>query len=229
VYNWNADYTQSQGPRYLNLILFSAAAISALVIFLIFHPDIVEITQQTPILINLMFIPALGIGFLYGMKISERAIKPTEIRSPFRRSIVKLFLFFFIIGGLFSSINFALNGGTLMPTMSILEDGLIDWLGNFVSQNGSITFLIISSITIMASATKRIVGLGGTFNKLITFVGTFTFFSMISLSLTHNDPTHSEVYLYAFYQSGIIGGALYQMNKLTRNLNFWENFANGNE
>jgi len=58
-------------------------------------------------------------------------------------------------------------------------------------------------------------------------VGTFVFFSMISLSLSQGDPTNSEVFLYTFYQSGIIGGALFQMNRLTSNLNQWEDFSNG--
>jgi hypothetical protein len=35
------------------------------------------------------------------------------------------------------------------------------------------------------------------------------------------------VYLYAFYQAGIIGGALYKMNKMTSNLNMWEDYTNG--
>jgi hypothetical protein len=136
-------------------------------------------------------------------------------------------LLFFIIGGLFSSVNFALQGGTLVPSVSLLEDGLVPWVTDFVLNNGGITFLIISSITLMAAATKRIVGLDGIFNKLVTFIGTFFFFSMIALSLTNSDPTDSQVYLYVFYQAGIISGALYQMNKLTSNLNMWDDLASG--
>ena len=79
----------------------------------------------------------------------------------------------------------------------------------------------------MASATRRIVGLGGNLNKLVTFIGTFIFFSMLALSFTQSDPSNSQVYLYTFYQAGIIGGALYEMNKLTRNQNALEDFANG--
>ena len=79
----------------------------------------------------------------------------------------------------------------------------------------------------MAAATKRIIGLGGNLNKCITFVGTFIFFSMLALSFTQSNPTHSEVYLYTFYQAGIIGGALFEMNRLTRNLNSWEDYSNG--
>ena len=79
----------------------------------------------------------------------------------------------------------------------------------------------------MAAATKRLVSLGGNLNKIFTFVGTFTFFAMLALSFTQSNPTNSEVYLYTFYQAGIVGGALFEMNKLTRNYNNWEDYQNG--
>ena len=50
---------------------------------------------------------------------------------------------------------------------------------------------------------------------------------MISLSLTQSDPSNSQVFLYAFYHAGILGGAMYQMNRLTANLNKWEDYMNG--
>ena len=174
-----------------------------------------------------MFGPAMAIGFLYGMRMTERVMRPSETRSPIKRSIMKIFLFFFVIGGIFSSVSFALNGGSMMPTSSILEDGLIDWANSFVSANGGATFLIISSITLMAAATKRIVGLGGNLNKVFTFVGTFIFFSMLALSFTQSDPSNSEVYLYTFYQAGIVGGAFFEMNRFTKSLNSWEDYSNG--
>jgi len=162
------------------------------------------------------------------MKIVERVIRPSETRGRLKRISIKIFLLFFIIGGLFSSVNFALQGGSLLPQASLLEDGLIEWATEFVTNNGGVTFLIISSITLMAAATKKIVGMDGILSKIITFIGTFFFFSMISLSLTNSDPTNSQVYLYVFYQAGIITGTLYQMNKLTSNLNVWEDIASGN-
>jgi hypothetical protein len=226
MYHWNADL-ESHRHHYGNFIIFSIAALSAFLIFLILHPDIARITRESPILIDIMYVPIFAIGVIYGMKIVERVIKPSEPRGRIKRSIVKLFLLFFIIGGLFSSVNFALQGGTLVPSVSLLEDGLVPWVTDFVLNNGGITFLIISSITLMAAATKRIVGLDGIFNKLVTFIGTFFFFSMIALSLTNSDPTDSQVYLYVFYQAGIISGALYQMNKLTSNLNMWDDLASG--
>jgi len=227
MYNWEFNLSESRGPKNLNLIVFAAAAATSLILFLIFHPQIQSINQESQILLIIMFAPVMTIGFLYGTSITERAIKPSEMPSPIKRSLVKIFLFFFVIGGLFSSVNFSLNGGSIMPLTSILDDGLIVWLSDFIFSNGGAAFLIVSSITLMAAATRRIVGLGGRLNRIITFVSTFIFFSMLALSFTQNDPSHSEVYLYTFYQAGIIGGALYQMNKLTRNLNAWQDFANG--
>jgi len=228
VYNWNDNLTEeSHIYRNANLIIFSVAVASALLLFFVFHPDIVRIGQESPILINIMFAPTFAIGFIYGMKITQKVVNPAEIRSPFKRGFVKILLFFFVIGGLFSSVNFALSGGGLMPDASLLNDGLIQWFSDLITSNGGATFLIVSSITLMGSATKRIVGLGGKINSLFTFVGTFVFFMMIALSLSHSDPTNSEIYLYTFYQSGIIGGSLFQMNRLTSNLNMWEDYKNG--
>ena len=212
----------------MGLILFAAAASLAIVLFLIFHPQIESINKESPILINIMFIPAMAVGFLYGVRITERAVKPSEIRSPIKRSIVKIFLFFFVMGGMFSSVNFAINGGSIMPDVTILEDGLLPWVNNFVTANGGATFLIITSIGLMAAATKRIVGMNaGIINRLVTFVGTFVFFTMLVLSFTKSDPTSSGVFLYTFYQAGIVGGAFFAMNRLTKNQNMLEDFSNG--
>ena len=212
----------------MGLILFAASASLAIVLFLIFHPQIESINKESPILINIMFIPAMAVGFLYGVRITERAVKPSEIRSPIKRSIVKIFLFFFVMGGMFSSVNFAINGGSIMPDVAILEDGLLPWVNNFVTANGGATFLIITSIGLMAAATKRIVGMNaGIINRLVTFVGTFVFFTMLVLSFTKSDPTSSGVFLYTFYQAGIVGGAFFAMNRLTKNQNMLEDFSNG--
>ena len=227
MYNW-ANASESSGHKYLGLILFGLSASLAVILFLTFHPQIEAINKESPILINIMFIPAMAVGFLYGVKITERAIKPSEIRSPLKRSFVKIFLFFFVIGGMFSSVNFAINGGSVIPDVTILEDGFLVWLNKFVTANGGATFLIITSITLMAAATKRIVGMDfGFLNRMVTFVGTFVFFTMLVLSFTKSDPTSSGVFLYTFYQAGIVGGAFYAMNKLTKNQNMLEDFANG--
>jgi hypothetical protein len=228
MYNSTFDVTNSSSHKYLNLILFLSSASLAVLLFLIFFPQINAINNESPILINLMFIPAMLVGFLYGLRITERAVKPSETRSPLKRSIVKVFLFFFVIGGLFSSVNFAINGGSIMPQSNFLEEGLLPWLNEFVTANGGATFLIITSITLMAAATKKIVGMNtGFLNRLVTFVGTFVFFSMLALSFTDSDPTFSGVFLYTFYQAGIVGGAFFAMNRLTKNLNSWEDFGNG--
>ena len=225
--NWN-DVQESNNHGHMGLILFCASASLAIVLFLIFHPQIDSINKESPILINLMFVPAMAVGFLYGIRITERAVKPSEIRSPIKRSIVKMFLFFFVIGGMFSSVNFAINGGSIMPDVKILEDGLLPWLHDFVMANGGATFLIITSIGLMAAATKRIVGMDtGFVNRVVSFVGTFVFFTMLVLSFTKSDPTSSGVFLYTFYQAGIVGGAFYAMNRLTKNQNMLEDYSNG--
>jgi len=228
MFNSTFDVSESPGHKYLNLLLFLSSAFLAILLFLIFFPQINAINSQSSILINLMFIPAMAVGFLYGMRITERAVRPSETRSPLKRSTVKLFLFFFVIGGLFSSVNFAMNGGSIMPKADILEGGLLPWLNEFVTTNGGATFLIIASITLMAAATKRMVGMNSGFlNRFVTFVGTFVFFSILALSFADSDPTSSGVFLYTFYQAGIVGGAFFTMNRLTKNLNTWEDFSNG--
>ncbi|MDH3657531.1 MAG: hypothetical protein OEM77_05290 [Nitrosopumilus sp.] len=225
--SWDS-INESSGPNYLGLILFGVSASLAIVLFLIFHPQIEAINKESSILINIMFIPVMAVGFLYGVRITERAVKPSEIRSPIKRSIVKIFLFFFVIGGMFSSVNFAINGGSVMPQVTILENGLLPWLTEFITANGGATFLILTSITLMAAATKRIVGMNyGFLNRMVAFIGTFVFFTMLVLSFTKSDPTSSGVFLYTFYQAGIVGGALYAMNRLTKNQNMLEDYANG--
>ncbi|MGY5147326.1 MAG: hypothetical protein ACW9W4_04945 [Candidatus Nitrosopumilus sp. bin_7KS] len=226
--NWDNYQQESSVRSHIGLILFVSSASLAILLFLIFHPQIETINKESPILINIMFFPAMAVGFLYGIRITERAVKPSEIRSPIKRSIVKLFLFFFVIGGMFSSVNFAINGGSIMPDMEILDDGLLPWINNFITANGGATFLIITSIGLMAAATKRIVGMNtGIVNRIVTFVGTFVFFTMLVLSFTKSDPTSSGVFLYTFYQAGIVGGAFFAMNRLTKNQNMLEDFTNG--
>ena len=225
---WGTDLYELRHKRnWVDLSIFAGAAAFAIILYLTYGPDIERTARESPIIINIMFGPAFAIGLLYGIKLTDGVMRPSETRSPFRRSAVKICLFLFMMGAIFSSVTFALHGGIDAPKKSILEDGLIPWASEFIQANGGLTFLIVSSITIMAAATKRIVGIDGFFNKVFTFVGTFIFFSMIALSLSHTDPTHSQVYLYAFYQAGIVGGIFYQMNKLTSHANMWEDFANG--
>ncbi len=227
--NWLAsDESDSIFVRYSTFIIFSIAAISALTLFVVFQPMIESMTTETPTIVYVMFAPTFAIGFLYGLKITERVMKPSESRSPLKRGIVKMFLFFFVIGGLFSSVNFALHGGSMMPNGSMFDVGIIEWITELIKYNGGVTFMIVSSIVLMAAATRKIVGLGsGYLGKIISFVGTFVFFSMVSVSLTQLDPTHSQVFLYTFFYAGIISGALYEMNKLTTKQNMWDDYSNG--
>ena len=226
--NWLAsNESDSVLVRHSTFIIFSIAAISALTLFVVFQPMIESITNETPMAVYVMFIPTFIVGFLYGLKITERVMSPSESRSPLKRGIVKMFLFFFVIGGLFSSVNFALHGGSMMPT-NLFDGDIVESVTQLIKYNGGITFMIVSSIVLMAAATRKIVGLGsGYLGKIISFVGTFVFFSMISVSLTQTDPTHSQVFLYTFFYAGIISGAFYEMNKLTTKQNMWDDYSNG--
>ena len=227
--NWLAtDDSNSIFVRHSNFVIFCIAAISALTLFVVFQPIIESVTTETPMIVHIMFIPTFIVGFLYGLKITERVMKPSDSRSPIKRGIVKMFLFFFVIGGLFSSINFALNGGSMLPDGSIFDVGIIESITQLITYNGGVTFMIVSSIVLMAAATRKIVGLGsGYLGKIISFVGTFVFFSMVSVSLTQTDPSHSQVFLYTFFYAGIISGAFYEMNKLTTKQNMWDDYSNG--
>ena len=227
--NWLAsNESDSILVRYPTFIIFCIAAISALTLFVVFQPMIESITTEAPTIVYIMFEPTFIVGFLYGLKITERVMNPSESRSPLKRGIVKMFLFFFVIGGLFSSVNFALHGGSMMPDGSIFDVGIVEGATELIKYNGGVTFMIVSSIVLMAAATRKIVGLGsGYLGKIISFVGTFVFFSMVSVSLTQADPTHSQVFLYTFFYAGIISGALYEMNKLTTKQNMWDDYSNG--
>ena len=227
--NWLAtDDSNSIFVRHSNFVIFCIAAVSALTLFVVFQPIIESVTTETPMIVHIMFIPTFIVGFLYGLKITERVMKPSDSRTPIKRGIVKIFLFFFVIGGLFSSINFALNGGSMLPDGSIFDAGIIESIAQLITYNGGVTFMIVSSIVLMAAATRKIVGLGtGYLGKIISFVGTFVFFSMVSVSLTQTDPSHSQVFLYTFFYAGIISGAFYEMNKLTTKQNMWDDYSNG--
>ena len=156
--NWLAsDESDSILVRYSTFFIFSIAAISALTLFVVFQPMIESITTETPTIVYIMFAPTFIVGFLYGLKITERVMKPSESRSPLKRGIVKMFLFFFVIGGLFSSVNFALHGGSMMPSGSIFDVGIIEWITELIKYNGGVTFMIVSSIVLMAAATRKIV------------------------------------------------------------------------
>ncbi len=228
MYTWsNSDSSEPKLLKFSTFIIFGTAAASALIMAVLLHTYFNDFMVENPIINYILFGPAFGIGFLYGLKISEKALQPSETRSALKRKIIKTFLFFLVIGGLFSSVNFALHGGALMPETSPVDDGLLVWATDMITSNGGTTFLIASSFTLMAAATRRIVGLNaGMLSRIITFAGTFIFFSMISMSITQSDPTHSQVYLYTFYHAGIIGGAMYQMNRFTTNLNKWEDYMN---
>ncbi|SVC16191.1 uncharacterized protein METZ01_LOCUS269045, partial [marine metagenome] len=153
--SWLAtDDSNSILVRHSNFVIFCIAAVSALTLFVVFQPIIESVTMETPVIVHIMFIPTFIVGFLYGLKITERVMKPSDSRTPIKRGIVKMFLFFFVIGGLFSSINFALNGGSMLPDGSIFDVGIIESITQLITYNGGVTFMIVSSIVLMAAATR---------------------------------------------------------------------------
>ena len=120
--NWlDTEESNSIFSRHSTFIIFCIAALSALTLIIVFRPIIESVTTETPMLVHIMFIPTFIVGFLYGLKITERVMKPSDSRSPIKRGIVKMFLFFFVIGGLFSSVYYALHGGNMMLDSSIFD------------------------------------------------------------------------------------------------------------
>ena len=226
MFEWD-ERQQKSGGRYANLIIFGGSFAAAILAFFVFYPYIESINSESTLLISIMFIPAIGLGFMYGKRITDQATNPNGTRSPLKRSISKIFLFMFVIGSMFSSVNFAINDGNVSPISGILQVGLVDWSYDYITNNGGVVFLIISSITLMAAATRRVVGMDGILSNIFTLVGSFIFFMMVFLTLTQSDPTNSVIYLYTFYNAGIVGGALYSMNKLTKSSNYWEDYLNG--
>jgi len=76
MYNWDVDLAERPRIPYLNVILFASATSLALSLFLIFAPYIQRITTESPFLVEMAYFPTVFIGFIFGMKITERAIKP---------------------------------------------------------------------------------------------------------------------------------------------------------
>lgn len=227
MYDWQYD-TGGRDRHWLHkTAIVVVSGLLTVTLYVAFHDQIERINQESTLMLNLMFLPAMLVGLLYGIKVAEKAMRPAETRSPRKRSIIKIFLFFFVIGSLFSSVNFAMSGGSSVPITMVLEMGVVDWTIAYVTANGGATFLIITSIALMAAATRRLVQLGGALNMVFTFVGTSAFLFMLALTFTQSNPTQYEVFLFTFYQAGIIGGVLYEMNKLTRHANYWEDYQNG--
>lgn len=209
------------------MIIFAASATLALALFFIFRLDITKAATESSTLFIVILIPAFAIGFLYGVKITGKVMEPSQPRSPLRRSIEKIFLFLFVAGAIFSSVTFALHGGMRLPEKTMLEEGLAQWITDMIYKNGNATFLIVSSITAAAAITKRTMGIEGLFGRLFAFVGTFVFFSMMALSMSHTEASDLQVYLYSTYEAGIVGGVFYKMSSTTSRQSIWEDFANG--
>ena len=98
MYSWNnSDVEDTKFFKYSNFLVFAAGAMSALLIAIILNTFFSDLFIENPIIINILYIPAFVIGFLYGLKITEKAIHPSETRSGLKRKIMKVFLFFLVI------------------------------------------------------------------------------------------------------------------------------------
>ncbi|KAF6244910.1 hypothetical protein [Nitrosopumilus sp. b2] len=195
-----------------DLVLF---VLSAVLLVFVFPVDLDEIFQEYPIPVLIMFVPVFAISFFYGVRIAEQVINPSTPRKPFRQKIVTFFLGVFLVASLFSAINFAINSGINIPDDVSLDDGLFVLANNFIQNNGGMTFLIISSISVLAVFTKKMIKIEGSFATFFSFIGTFLFFFMSLLTVTNLEPTSFQIYLYACYQIGIISGIFYVAQKYT--------------
>jgi hypothetical protein len=79
MYSWNSsDENTPKLFKYSNLIVFGSAAGFALLMAFLLNTYYDELISEHPYIINILFAPAFGIGFLYGLKISERALQPSD-------------------------------------------------------------------------------------------------------------------------------------------------------
>ncbi|MGI0093325.1 MAG: hypothetical protein ACREA8_04415, partial [Nitrosotalea sp.] len=107
---WGTELEVTRNRRLIDIVVFAGAVALALVSYFIFGPDIDKLIKQSPLIIDLMFIPSFGIGFLYGLKMTDRVMHPSESRSPLKRAFFKGFLFLFMMGAIFTAVSFALHG-----------------------------------------------------------------------------------------------------------------------
>ena len=96
MFEWD-ERQQKSGGRYANLIIFGGSFAAAILAFFVFYPYIESINNESTLLISIMFIPAIGLGFMYGKRITDQATNPNGTRSPLKRSISKIFLFMFVM------------------------------------------------------------------------------------------------------------------------------------
>ncbi|MDE1764524.1 MAG: hypothetical protein KGH88_09850, partial [Thaumarchaeota archaeon] len=99
---WGPDIFELRHRRsWIDISIFAGAAALSMLISLVYGTAINQAVIQSPIIIDLMFIPSFLIGLLYGVKMAERVMSPTAPRSPIRRGIIKIFLFIFMMGSIF--------------------------------------------------------------------------------------------------------------------------------
>ena len=68
MYTWNnSDSTEPRLLKFSTLIIFGAAAASALIMAMLLHTYFNEFMVENPVVNYILFGPAFGIGFLYGL------------------------------------------------------------------------------------------------------------------------------------------------------------------
>lgn len=222
---WQEESSKFPKIKRQSVIIFGLAAISSSLLIFVFRNDLDTFTRENPLIISILFIPIFVLGLLYGNRITEQVINPEISRTAFKNKIVKISLLIFLISILFSTINFSLNNHIQIPQEFPNQD-ILKFLNNFVKANGGTTFLAISSITILATITKKMLKVEGVLNKVFTFMGTFILFFMTMLTISNTNPTPFQVYAYTCYQAGIVSGAFYVMYKYSSRSTAIEDYMN---
>lgn len=224
MYEWE-DHTRIPRIKKQSVIIFGLAAISSSLLIFVFGNDLDTFTRENPLIVSTLFIPIFILGFVYGNRLTEQVINPGTPRTAFKHKVIKISLLIFLISILFSTINFALNNLVQIPQEFPNQD-ILEFLKNFINANGGTTFLVISSITILAIITKKMLKINGVLNTIFTFMGTFILFFMTMLTISNTDPTPFQIYGYTCYQAGIVGGAFYVMYKYSSRSTAMENYMN---
>ena len=69
MYTWNnSDSAEPKLLKFSTLIIFASAAASALIMAVLLHTYFNDFMVENPVVNYILFGPAFGIGFLYGLK-----------------------------------------------------------------------------------------------------------------------------------------------------------------
>ena len=65
MYEWGEDAQEQRRFSLGNLIIFVSAALIAILLFLVFAPQIHQLTETVPYITELMYFPTIFVGFLF--------------------------------------------------------------------------------------------------------------------------------------------------------------------